>query len=223
MVIYGWNTKVLKDAPFAGHQCTNCGHESAHIIVSASYAHIFWIPVFPYKKVLHLVCDNCQHANKPKEVSPEVRALAKGLKSSVRFPFYMFSGVAIIMALVAYFAVETYMDEQRFEKYLTEPEVNDIYYLYDKDEPTEYKYSLLKVIDIREDSIDVSPNSFGYNYEPAVLMEDDGFYDVYFTYHIDQLREMHKTDELKSVVRLGSETMGMDRVITYNPEDFENK
>ncbi|MBO3699018.1 hypothetical protein [Roseivirga sp. E12] len=223
MVIYGWNTKVLKEAPFAGHQCTNCGHENTHIVVSGSYAHIFWIPLFPYKKVLHVICDNCKHANKPKEVSEEVRSLAKQLKSKVRFPAYMFSGLAIVMVLIGYFAVATYMDGQRFEKYLSEPEVNDIYYLYDKDEPSEFKYSLLKVIDIRQDTIDVSPNGFSYNYEPTQLLEDDGFYDVFLSYHKSEIMEMFTNDELRTVKRLGSAVSGMDKVIIYNPEEFQEK
>ncbi len=220
MVIYGWNSKVLKEAPFTQHQCTNCGHENTHIVVTGSYAHVFWIPLFPYQKKLRLICDNCQHANKPKEVSEEVRSLAKQLKSKVRFPAYMFSGIAIIFILGGYFAVDTVLQSNRHEKFLTEPAINDVYYIYNEEEPSDLKYSLLKVIDIREDSIDVSPNSFGYNYQPEVLMEDDGFYDIYFTYHKEQLMEMFKADALQKVLRQGTED-NMDMVIEYNIEDFK--
>lgn len=223
MVIYGWNSKVLKEAPFKEHKCTNCGHESTHIVVSGSYAHVFWIPAFPYKKTLRLVCDNCQHANKPKEVSEDVRSLAKQLKSKVRFPLYMFSGISILVVLIGYFSVTSVLDKQRSEEYLTAPQVNDIYYIYNENEPTELKYSLLKVIDIREDSVDVSPNSFGYNYEPSVLMEEDGFFDVYYSYHKDQLRDMYERDELKTVIRKSLENTGMDKLIEYNLGEFQEQ
>lgn len=220
MVIYGWNAKVLKETPFSGHQCTNCGHENTHIIVTGSYAHIFWIPLFPYRKTLRVICDNCQHSNKPKEVSEDVRSLGKQLKSKVSFPLYMFSGIGLVLALMGYFTVSTFLHAKQFERLLSEPEVNDVYYIYDKNEPTELKYSLLKVIDIREDSIDVSPNSFGYSYEPIVLMEADGFYDAYFTYHRNQIRDMYDRDELKRVTRKSLENTGMDRVIEYNLEEY---
>jgi hypothetical protein len=135
----------------------------------------------------------------------------------------MFSGVGIITLLIGYFAVTAFLDDLRFEKYLTDPKVNDIYYIFNENEPTELKYSLLKVIDIREDSVDMSPNSFGYNYEPSVLMEEDGFLDVYYSYHKNQLRDMYERDELKTVIRKSLENTGMDKVIEYNLEEFQEK
>lgn len=223
MVVYGWKSKVLKEALFNGHQCPRCQNQSTHIVVFGSYFHIFWIPFFPYRKNLKIICDSCQLDQKPKEVTPELRKLTKQLKSQVRLPFYMFSGVGIITLLIGYFAVTAFLDDLRFEKYLTDPKVNDIYYIFNENEPTELKYSLLKVIDIREDSVDMSPNSFGYNYEPSVLMEEDGFLDVYYSYHKNQLRDMYERDELKTVIRKSLENTGMDKVIEYNLEEFQEK
>lgn len=215
MVVYGWNSKLLKEAPFNGHQCTSCGSQSAHIVVIASYFHIFWIPLFPYKKILRIICDDCQHNNKPKEVSEEVKVLAKQLKSKVKFPIYMFSGVGIIALLISYFTVQGFIENKDFEKYLNEPQANDIYHLYNSDEETEYKYYLWKVVDVNEDSVNVSPNSFQYNYKPTELESKDGFYDIYYTVHKNQLKELFETNVIRKVQRGFEPGKGFEREIIY--------
>lgn len=215
MVVYGWNSKVLKEAPFNGHECPSCKNQATHIVVFGSYFHIFWIPFFPYRKSLKIICDNCQLDQKPKEASEEVRLLAKQLKSQVRLPFYMYSGIGIITALILFFAVQGIVDEQKFKKYLDHPQTNDIYYIYDKDEPSELKYSLLKVIEVLEDSVYTSPNSFGYNYEPSQLMAEDGFYDVHYSMHKSEILELFETDVLRKIQRGYKTSSGFDREIVY--------
>ncbi len=215
MVIYGWNSKSLKEAPFNGHQCTNCGHESTHIVVYGSYFHIFWIPLFPYRKSLKIICDNCQHASKPKEVSEEVRSLAKQLKSKVNFPLYMFSGIGVIILLIAYFTIQGNIDNKAYAEYLEQPQVDDIYHLYNDEEISEYKYYLWKVVDVNGDSVNVSPNSFQYNYKPTKLEPNDGFYDVYITFHKHQLQEFLETDLIRKVQRGFESGKGFDRELIY--------
>jgi hypothetical protein len=222
MVVYGWNSKTLKEAPFTGHQCASCGNESTHILVIGSYAHIFWIPIFPYRKYLRIVCDNCQLENKPKEVSENVRALAKQLKSKVRFPIYMFSGIGVIALLVAYFTIQGFMDNRNFEKYLNEPQANDIYHLYNSEEETDYKYYLWKVIDVNGDSVNISPNSFQYNYKPTRLETKDGFYDVFYTFHKDQLKEFFETDVIREIQRGFEPGNGFEREVIYELSESDS-
>lgn len=215
MVVYGWNSKVLKEAPFNGHQCPSCKNEATHIVVFGSYFHVFWIPLFPYRKYLRIICDNCQLDQKPKEVSEEVRTLAKQLKSQVRLPFYMYSGVGIITALIIFFTVQGIVDDNKFKNQLNEPQANDIYHLYNAQEPTEFKYYLWKVIDVRGDSVDVSPTSFQYNHDPYTLESEDGFYDVFYSMHKSEILELHETDVLLKVQRGYEASSGFDREIVY--------
>ncbi len=176
MIVYGWNSKELKQAPFPGHICPACGAENSFIVVDASYFHVFWIPIFPYNKKLRIVCGDCGHTMKPKEVSQEVRQFAKQLKSKVKIPVWMFSGVGVVTLLIVYGIISSFLNGQKELEMLNDPQVNDIYFFYDSEEPTEYKYYLRKVVAVRGASIDVSPYSFSYNMEPEELEMEDGFF-----------------------------------------------
>lgn len=223
MVIYGWSSKKLKQAPFSGKSCSNCENESTLIIVSASYAHVFWIPIFPFKKSLHIVCPNCKHEEKAKDASEEVKGITKQLKASVKTPWYLFSGLILIALIIGFFTVQGALEQNRYESYLENPKVDDVYTLYDASETSEYKYYLWKVINVKGDSVDVSPTSFQYTYIPKQLDAEDGFYDVYFTYHKNDILGLFQTDQLKKVIR--GVTEGFDKTIEYvldsaNTDDY---
>lgn len=218
MIVYGWNSKVLKESPFPGQKCISCGAEDTHVVVTGSYAHIFWIPLFPYKKSLTIVCGNCGLDSKPKQVSPEVTQFAKKLKSTVRFPLYMFAGSGIVALLIGIFAVIGFIDNQKIEGYLNEPHVNDIYYLYNEEETSEYKFYLWKVIDVKGDSIDVSPNTFHYNYHPTRLEPEDGFFNYYYTVHKSRIKTLFDEDMLRKVMRGFESGAGFEREIEFTEE-----
>lgn len=220
MIVYGWNAKVLKESPFPGQTCASCGAQESHILVTGSYAHIFWIPIFPYKKSLTIVCANCSMETKPKHASPEVKEFAKQLKSTVRLPLYMFAGTGIIAALIAFFIVQGFLNDQQIEKYLEDPQVNDIYYMYDAGESTAYKYTIRKVVDVQGDSVSLTFNSFQYNYEPTVLDPEDGFFDVNYNMHKDNIQSLYKNKDISKVMRGFASSSGFDRVIEFSEEDF---
>lgn len=222
MIVYGWNSKVLKESPFPNQTCASCNSEDAHVVVSASYWHVFWIPIFPYKKQLTIVCGNCSLETKPKHVSEEVRQFAKKLKSTVRFPFYMFAGIGIIAVLIAVFAFIGFQDNQKMEEYLDNPQANDIYFLYDKEEPTELKYTLSKAVEVKGDSVYVTFNSFQYNYQPSRLESKDGFYDITIAMHKAALKEMYDKDEIRNVQRGFEPSSGFDRVVEFTEEDLQD-
>lgn len=219
MIIYGWNTKTLKQSPFEGQECVSCQSKTTHIVVSASYAHIFWIPIFPYKKTLQIVCTSCGYAAKAREVSDEVSGVAKTLKKSVRIPFYLYSGLILLFIGIAAIAYSGNATQDRYKEYIENPQADDIYTLYNKEEPTEYKYSLWKVVAVNGDSVNISPNAFQYNRHPEKLDEEDGFYDVYFTYHKAQVLSLFDSKEIKKVQRGIGFGTGYNREIPYTPED----
>lgn len=222
MIVYGWNSKVLKESPFPNQACASCNSEDAHVVVSASYWHVFWIPIFPYKKQLTIVCGNCSLETKPKHVSEEVRQFAKKLKSTVKFPFYMFSGIGLIAVLIAVFAFMGFQDNQKMEGYLENPQANDIYFLYDKEEPSDYKYYLWKATEVKGDSVYVTFNSFHYNYEPTSLESEDGFYEMSLAMHKVSLKELYDKDELRTVQRGFKSGRGFDRIIEFTEEDLQD-
>ena len=223
MIVYGWNSRVLKEAPFPGHRCSNCDSENCHIVVSSSYFHVFWIPLFPYRKKLRIVCGSCGHEEKAKNASLEVKQVAKQLKATVKTPFWMYAGSIIVALGISWLIIQGFMDSQRDLDMIDSPEVNDIYYLYDKDEPTEYKYYLYKVVEVNGDTVGISPNDYHYNRRPFSLEEEDGFYDAFFNIHKDDIKQLYEDDVIRDVQRGFAEGLGFERVLVFPDSLLENQ
>lgn len=209
MVVYGWNSRIIKEAPLEKLPCVHCGDESVKAKISVSYVHIFWIPLFPYKKSGQFECDQCKKVVADSQLN-ETMAL---LKKSVKLPYYMFSGAAIIAVVIAYLFINSAIDEKKELGYLSIPEVGDIYHLKDNEEKSEYKYYLWKAEEIFDDSLYVTQNAFTYNMIPEDLMEEDGFVESYYVIKKNLLQELYDSGELVKIQREYGEFSGFSRVI----------
>ena len=222
MFVYGWNGRVIKEAPFKGQKCVSCQNETTHIVITSQYAHVFWIPMFPYKKKLSIVCTHCGYEAEPSEVSDEVRAMAKQLKSSVRTPWYLYFGLIAIVVLIGVFQIQGIFDGRKDKEMLENPQVNDVYHLFNPDEPTTYKYSFLKVTQVVGDSVHVAPNSFGYDGRVYQLDYQDGFYDIYYSYHKSELLNLFQEDKIIDISREYTNGTGFNRELVYTPDSQPN-
>lgn len=219
MIIYGWNSKILKHAPLENIECEHCGQKASQIGVVANYFHIFWIPLFPYSKKATIVCNHCSHVTSEKQMSPDFRAKIKVLKAAVPTPKYLFAGLGIIAALVVSFTVSNYFGDQKQQNFLEEPLAGDIYILKDNDEPSTYKYYLLKVKDIEEDSLLVSYNSYTYNGIPTKLEPQDGFYDFALRIAKSDIKTMDNKGEVKKIIRDYGDAEGYNRTVAFTMEE----
>ena len=154
-----------------------------------------------------------------KDASEEVKVMAKQLKASVSSPWYLFSGSILAVLIIGFFTIQGKLQRDKLQAYIESPEVNDVYTLYDPTEPTQYKYYLWKVIEVNGDSINVSPASFQYPIMPSSLDPEDGFYDVYFTYHKSFINELYQMKELKSIKRGVNDRF--DRSIEYTQDTLD--
>ncbi|WP_185152565.1 hypothetical protein [Fulvivirga aurantia] len=188
------------------------------LLIYSSYAHIFWIPLFPYKKSAMLYCGHCQKVTEEKTLESKDRQKIKALKSSVPTPKYMFAGLVIIILAIAGLTFNSSQQEKKQQAFINAPLVGDVYKLKDETELSDYKYYLLKVVAVDEDSIDVSASSFSYNGLPDKLEAEDGFYDV--SYRIDRqfVKELYDKKELLKVERDYSDYTGFNRVIQFVPD-----
>lgn len=220
MIIYGWNSKIIKQAPLENYPCPNCQRNESHMIILAKYVHIFWIPVFPYKKSAMVFCTQCKletHDEHAIMIGSDQRAIKK-LKSAVALPIYLFSGLIIILLAIGYFTYAGAQDEKREAGYIETPEPGDVYLLKNDQDTTGYKYYLMKVRDVQVDSLWVSFSSYQYNGLVSKLDPEDGFYDVVFPMHKSVLSEFQKSGELQKVMRDYTESSGFNRDIEYQDE-----
>lgn len=209
MIIYGWNNRIIKNAQVGKLECPHCKTESVWAQIVAFYVHIFWIPLFPYKKSGQFACSSCNSLVDGNELSETVKLM----KKSVRFPLYLFSGLGIIVAFVTYMFVNSNIEDKKELGYLSHPEKGDIYHLKDSEETSEYKYYLWKVDEVFDDSLYVSQNAYSYNGLPDQLLEDDGFYDTYYVIDKSVLEELHDSGELVKIQREYGELSSFSRTI----------
>lgn len=220
MIIYGWNNRVIKEAPIDNIPCEHCGNEKFMVKILGHYVHIFWIPLFPYKKQGLLECNQCKSVVSDHQLIDLLKDAMKRMKQSVKFPKYMFSGSALLIALLAFLFINSNIQEDREYGYLVNPEVGDVYHFKDKDESTEYKYYLWKAEELFEDSMYISTNGYAYNQIPASLLVEDGFYDTYYVVHKNALLELYESGDLVKIQREYSDNSGFNRGIHYDNDSL---
>ena len=220
MIIYGWNTKNIKQAPME-HECANCGQKEAQIAIFSHYAHIFWIPLFPYKKSAQIVCSHCNYAAEEKDFKKdsEMRNNLKQLKAAVGVPKYLFTGLIILVLGIGFLIYNGNKNTQLEEQYISNPEVGDVYLLKDLEEQSAYKYYLLKVVDLEDDSLYMSFNSYTYNGIISSLDPKDGFYNISYATHKDEIKQMHQEGVLKKVYRDYTDRSGFNRTLEFTLPD----
>ena len=215
MIIYGWNSKIIKQAPLENLVCENCQEKNSFLTLYSKYVHIFWIPFFPYKKEAQISCAQCQKIFDEKSMPADQKEKIKALKRSVPTPKYMYSGLFLLALAIGYFSYAGSQNKKKELTYLQEPQQGDVYKNYDETETTEFKYYLWKVTDVVGDSVYVSPSSYSYDGLPTKLEPEDGFYDAYFSVHKSLLKEMYDKGEIKTVLREYDPETGFDRLIAY--------
>ena len=211
MIIYGWNNRIIKKAQVEKLACPHCNSESVWAEVVAFYVHIFWIPLFPYKKSGQFTCSSCNSNVAGDDLSETMKLM----KKSVKLPFYLFSGLGIIVAFVAYMFVNSSIENKMELVYLSNPEKGDIYHIRDTEETSEYKYYLWKVDEVFKDSLYISQNAYSYNGLPEQLLDDDGFYDTYYVIDRSALEELHDSGELVKIQRDYGELSSFNRTIHH--------
>ena len=220
MIVYGWNAKIIKQAPLESYECSGCKQKQSDIIIAAKYIHIFWIPVFPFRKTALIVCKNCGHKSDEESIMLDSRAI-KQLKSAVPIPKYLFSGLALIIFAISFIAYNGIKESEQEQAYVDDPRVGDVYLIKDREEPSEFNHYLMKVRDIAGDSLWVSYSSFSYNGIVSQLDAKDGFYDLMYSIHKNAIKEFSNSGDLKKVMRDYESSAGFDREIEFHLDSLD--
>lgn len=170
MIFYGTRASNLHNGKINHVTCPNCEKETSMTYsVFGKYAHVYWIPFFPYSKVSITECDSCKRTFEATELPDSIRQKLKveNERHSIKYPIWFFSGLFIIAALVAigiYMSGET---EKKEKAYLESPQLDDKY---------EYKtesgyYSIMKISKVTPDSVYFYINDMETN-------KTSGIYDI---------------------------------------------
>ncbi|MBI3235613.1 MAG: zinc-ribbon domain-containing protein [Bacteroidetes bacterium] len=149
MIIYGVKNKVLETETIA-EKCSNCQTQnSTSMSIVQKYFHIFWIPFFPLGKTLVTQCSNCKNVLTKKELSASLLETYQTRKSQVKAPVWMFTGLALFIALIGFAMYESGENTAKNARLLASPKTGDIYEI-KKDVG---QYTLYKVEYVKGDSV----------------------------------------------------------------------
>ena len=200
MIVYGIPYTHLKSEILRNAVCPNCktrGQMTASVF--GRHIHIFWIPLMPIGKTGTLECHHCHKGYKPKELDERARMEYKNFKTTVKNPFWKYSGL-IILALLGVMVFYTQkMTEQRVDELVDNPAMFDKYTF-----KTESNYySTFKVVEVFNDSIYVNYNDYETDREDGIGdidLEKNYASDVYVLTNED-IESMHTSGKIKDIER----------------------
>jgi hypothetical protein len=159
MIIYG--TKAAKLAKeHVMDKCQHCGQSnSIDIYLYQRYAHVFWIPFFPLAKTGISQCSHCQQALKGNEMPDNLRSSYDSMKQQYKTPIWMFAGLAAFAALIVVTSISISNDKKENKLFIEAPKTGDVYEI----KTPEGNYSLMRVADVKTDSVFVQMNEYEVN------------------------------------------------------------
>lgn len=159
MIIYGTRNKELAKEHLVD-KCPNCGTQnSIDIHLFQKYAHVFWIPFFPMSKTAVSQCDHCKQVLELKQMPPALRASYDNLKAQSKPPVWMFSGVALVIVLIAAIVIGDKQKDEKNAQLILTPKAGDIFEIKTQDN----QYTLYKVSQVQVDSVYVQANNYEVN------------------------------------------------------------
>ncbi len=165
MIIYGTSAaKHLRTEPLPfGTSCPSCGQSnSLRTSIFTRYAHIYWIPFFPYEKPTVTECARCQQTWTDKTLPAELKAPVQALKRESEVPRQHYAGMALVAAGILAGLFFWAKDERANKAYLESPQVGDIYTIRvdSVENQARHIYSLLKVRGVSGNSVELVGNDY---------------------------------------------------------------
>jgi zinc-ribbon family len=160
MIIYGHKATKTGHQSLFGTKCSNCNtKDSIEMYTFSRYFHIFWIPIFPYRKEAVTQCNHCKQVLNKKQFSADLLSLYDEMKMNIKTPYWQFIGIGLFAVLIIAITFSIKEDNKRDTAYLMAPKVGDIYEI-----KIAYKnYTLYKVSEVAADSVYVLFNKFESN------------------------------------------------------------
>jgi hypothetical protein len=161
MIFYGTTGTHLCTEVLPKLACPACGTGSAlRASLFSRYAHLYWVPVFPYTKLAAVQCSSCQTVWENKALPADIAPAVHKLKQQTQQPYWTWAGLALLLIVVTAGFLHSISDTQLDETLLTSPRAGDIYTVRTD---SANMYSLLKVQQVSGNSVALVANEFQSN------------------------------------------------------------
>ena len=190
MIFFGTKARTISGPIVTNVSCPSCGRAEFESVGIQSYAHLYWIPVFPTSKKVVLTCKHCRLALEGKDLQPEIR---RELRSRIFRPAQkipLFAGTFIIALLIMWGVSAGRQDDAREMSYLENPQVHDLYVVKYTEifegMDADYPYGVLSVIAVDADSVECLVGGAMYSHASGPRedirknkTDDDGYFAEY--------------------------------------------
>ncbi len=212
IIFFGTRSTHLNNKHFEHTVCPECG-QKGHIYCSifGNYAHVFWIPFFPYKKKAIAQCMYCKRQYSLYEIPDEIKNEVYHFKASVRTPVWHWLGLILavffIISITTGFLIYGFKTTQERNEnnnaYIASPEVSDVY-SYKEEEENISGYSLMRIEAIQNDTIYFADNKYVTKYSSKVHeLHADSLYDkenlIFYT--LSELKTLLKEGKIIRIYR----------------------
>jgi len=165
MFIWGWNTKAIGQSE-TGLTCSHCGRKGLVVITMQTFLNVFWIPTFPMRKSSSVVCSNCRTVSRP----DAYRLDECHINRSQKTPWWGFSGLVLIAALLGGAAIFSVYESEQTNTYLQDLHKGDLIIVKGRiNDRTAYSY--LKVQDVQGETLSVYESKYAFSREGDALSE----------------------------------------------------
>ncbi|MVO10692.1 zinc-ribbon domain-containing protein [Flavobacterium sp. TP390] len=180
MIFYGTRAKNIHNGQIKNVKCPNCENETSMTYsVFGKYAHVYWIPFFPIRKIGVAECNTCKRTFEVKELPEAIQNKYENEKekAGVKTPVWFFSGVFIIAALTLMGMYFSYQNDTDNAEFIVNPTKGDVYHV---NGDAGY-YSTLKIEKVTQDSIYVFVNQLQTNKKSDLdnIDKEENYIDVY--------------------------------------------
>ena len=169
MLIYGNRATKTGHQDLFGIKCPHCQtKDSLEMYAFSRYAHVFWIPFFPYKKEAVTQCNHCKQVLHKKEFTAELLEKYEEMKPNLKKTYWQFIGLVLFIALIGSIIYSNSQDDKRDNAYLTAPKTGDVYEV----KLADGEYTLYKVSEVMDDSVYVLLNQYQTNKKTGLAKKE---------------------------------------------------
>jgi len=201
-IIYGRKKARIKQFTDTQASCKSCKSFDLGIKVYKDFYHIFFIPFFPVgAKTIEMRCKSCGEPNRDLSLQSHYEQQAKT-------PFYLFSGLILVAALIGWLFLYIEADRKEEIKFVAAPEVGDVYGI-----RKEKNYYFLRLSQVKGDTVLAYHSNLIYTGYVSKMNADDYFVkeeEMIFTKK--ELKEMLERREINDVERGYSDYEGFNRI-----------
>ncbi|MGI4864985.1 MAG: hypothetical protein ACRYFZ_13755 [Janthinobacterium lividum] len=203
MIFYGTNGTHLRTEALPNLACPSCGTANAlRTSLYSRYAHVYWIPFFPYSKLAAVECGACQTGWENSKIPAALAPAVRELKQQTKHPIWAWAGLAVVLAVVTFGALASIRDHHTDEALLAAPRAGDIYTVRSDSAGL---YSLLKVNRVGGNNVELLANDFQIDNNAPIktLNSPEKYSKEPFTLTRLELQIMRRKDQLTDVDRPG--------------------